>query len=70
MFAASDYGGQIIHLGIDHQYRDDLKFFVEYYSDEETAAFTTKHGGAAETCWACSGGYVAAADLRYDFGAP
>lgn len=61
------YGEQIIHLGIDHQYSDSLKFFVEYYSEEETAAITTKHGGAAETCWSCSGGDVIAAGLRYDF---
>jgi len=65
-----NYGEQIIHLGIDHQYRDDLTFFVEYYSEEETAAITTEYGGAAETCWACDGGYVIAAGLRYDFGAP
>jgi len=64
------YGEQIIHLGLDHQYSDDLKFFVEYYSEEETAAITTKYGGAAETCWACDGGAVIAAGLRYDFGAP
>jgi predicted porin len=65
-----NYGEQIIHLGFDHQYRDDLKFFAEYYSEEETAAITTKYGGAAETCFACDGGYVIAAGLRFDFGAP
>jgi predicted porin len=65
-----NYGEQIIHLGIDYRYRDDLKFFVEYYSEEETAAITTRGGGAAETCWACDGGYVFAAGLRYDFGTP
>ena len=65
-----NYGEQVIHLGLDHQYRDDLKFFVEYYSEQETAAITTEQGGLAETCWACDGGYVIAAGLRYDFGAP
>jgi hypothetical protein len=65
-----NYGEQIIHLGFDHQYRDDLKFFAEYYSEEETAAITTKYGGAAETCFACDGGYVITAGLRFDFGAP
>lgn len=64
------YGEQIIHLGLDHQYNDDLKLFVEYYSEQETAAITTRRGGAVETCWACDGGYVIAAGLRYDFTAP
>lgn len=64
------YGEQIIHLGVDHQFSDDLMFFAEYYSEEETAAITTKNGGAAETCWACDGGDVIALGLRYDFGAP
>lgn len=64
-----NYGEQIIHLGVDHQYTRSLKFFAEYYSEEETAAITTKRGGAAETCWSCSGGEVFTAGLRYDFGA-
>ena len=65
-----NYGETIVHLGWDHQYNDDLKFFVEYYSEEESAAITEKHGGFDETCWSCSGGDVIAAGLRYDFGAP
>jgi predicted porin len=71
MFADVDnYGENIVHLGLDHQYREDLKFFVEYYSEQDTAAITTKRGGKADTCWACDGGHVVAAGLRYDFGAP
>jgi hypothetical protein len=65
-----NYGERIIQLGLEHPYRDDLKFFVEYYSEEETAAITTKYGGTAETCFACDGGYVIAAGMRYDLGAP
>jgi predicted porin len=64
------YGETIFHLGWDYQYRPDLKFFVEYYSEEETAAITAKHGGLGDECWDCSGGYAAVAGLRYDFGAP
>lgn len=64
-----NYGEQIIHLGLDYQYSKSLKFFAEYYSEEETAAITTRRGGAAETCWSCSGGEVFTAGLRYDFGA-
>jgi predicted porin len=62
-----NYGEGILHLGWDHQYRDDLKFFVEFYREEETAAITEKYGGLDETCWSCSGGHVIAAGLRYDF---
>jgi predicted porin len=65
-----NYGENIAHLGWDYQYNKDLKFFIEYYDEEETAAITTKRGGAAETCWACSGGNVIAAGLRFDFSAP
>jgi predicted porin len=64
------YGETIIHLGWDHQYQKDLKFFVEYYSEEETAAITEEHGGLNETCWSCDGGQVIAAGLRFDFSAP
>jgi predicted porin len=64
------YGESIIHLGWDHQYQKDLKFFVEYYSEEETAAITDEHGGYNETCWSCDGGQVLAAGLRFDFSAP
>jgi len=62
-----NYGEGILHLGWDHQYRDDLKFFVEFYREQETAAITEEQGGLNETCWSCSGGHVVAAGLRYDF---
>ena len=62
-----NYGGSILHLGWDHHYRKDLKVFVEFYREQETAAITTEHGGLDETCWSCSGGHVVAVGLRYDF---
>lgn len=65
-----NYGENILHLGWDHQYREDLKFFIEYYSEEETAAITAERGGIDETCWSCDGGQVIAAGLRFDFSAP
>jgi len=65
-----NYGETILHLGWDHQYREDLKFFIEYYSEEKTAAITAEHGGIDETCWSCDGGRVIAAGLRFDFSAP
>jgi predicted porin len=64
------YGETIIHLGLDHQYQKDLKFFVEYYNEKETAAITEEYGGMNETCWSCDGGQVIAAGLRFDFRAP
>ena len=64
-----NYGEQIVHLGVDHQYSKSLKFFAEYYSEDETAAITARRAGAADTCWACDGGWVATVGLRYDFGA-
>jgi hypothetical protein len=63
------YGEGILHLGYDFQWLKDLKLFAEYYSEEETAAITTEGGGLNETCWDCSGGYVFAAGVRFDFSA-
>jgi predicted porin len=65
-----NYGETILHFGWDYQYNPDLKLFLEYYSEEETAAITTRGGGAAETCWACDGGYVIAGGVRFDFSTP
>jgi predicted porin len=61
------FGETILHLGWDHQYQNDLKFFIEYYSEEETAVLTEERGGLDETCWICSGGQVILAGLRFDF---
>ena len=63
------YGESIFHLGYDFQWLKDLKLFAELYSEEETATITVKGGGKDETCWDCSGGYVAATGLRWDFSA-
>jgi len=62
-----NYGDNVVHLGVDHQFRDDLKFFAEYYYEEETAAITTKRGGLAGFPAGASGGQVIAAGLRFDF---
>lgn len=62
-----NYGERIAHLGIDHQFDDDLKFFVEIYREAETAAITEKRGGLDGFNAAASGGRAIAAGLRYDF---
>ena len=62
-----NYGENIVHLGIDHQFKDDLKFFAEYYHEQETAAITQERGGLDGFDSAVSGGRVFATGLRYDF---
>ncbi|MFN4263682.1 MAG: porin [Thioalkalivibrionaceae bacterium] len=61
------YGETVFHLGYDFQFRDDLKFFVEYYDEEDTAAITTRRGGAADTNFAAQGGRALAVGARFDF---
>ncbi|OOG27841.1 porin [Thioalkalivibrio denitrificans] len=61
------FGENIFHAGWDHQFNDQLKFFVEYYYEEETAAITEKYGGLAETDFGGDGGQVFLGGLRYDF---
>ncbi|MGC9456279.1 MAG: porin [Halothiobacillaceae bacterium] len=62
-----NYGDRIIHLGYDYQWNDNLKLFAEYYNEEETAAITTRRGGAADTRWNADGGQVFLVGARYDF---
>jgi predicted porin len=67
-----NYGDNIIHLGWDHQYNNDLKVFAEYYQEETTAAISNKkkstffgtHGFQDP---ADSGGQVITVGIRYDF---
>lgn len=67
-----DYGDTVLHLGWDHQYNDDLKFFVEYYQEETTAAISDERkstflGSTNFNVPADSGGRVITGGLRYDF---
>lgn len=67
-----DYGDTVLHLGWDHQYNKDLKFFVEYYQEETTAAIGDKRksttlGSASFNAPADSGGRVLTTGVRYDF---
>ncbi|MEO5343716.1 MAG: porin [Gammaproteobacteria bacterium SHHR-1] len=69
---AWSYGDNIYHLGWDHQYRDDLKFFAEYYSEQTTAAISDQRqssflGSASFNAPADSGGSALFLGLRYDF---
>ncbi len=62
-----NYGEDIIHLGIDHQYSERLKVFVEYYYEQETAAITDERGGLADFDGSIRGGKAFMTGLRYDF---
>lgn len=62
-----NYGDNIIHLGIDHQFTDALKFFAEYYREAETAAIVRRRGGLNDFDGVISGGQAFALGLRYDF---
>ncbi|MCG5494709.1 porin [Ectothiorhodospira variabilis] len=61
------FGETVVHLGYDYQFNSDLKFFAEYYREQETAAITEKRGGLRETAWTAGGGQVFTAGMRYDF---
>ncbi len=65
-----NYGESIFHAGWDYQIQDDLKFFVEYYQEQETAAIadsrqTTSGGDNSDP--ANSGGQAITMGIRFDF---
>lgn len=62
-----NYGEQIIHLGWDYQYRKQLKLFVEYYSEEETAAITDRYKGLDVFDASASGGTAVMTGFHYQF---
>lgn len=72
MYADVDnYGERVFHAGWDHKYNDNLKVFLEYYSEEETVAIAgsgdTTSVGHAATNRADSGGKAVLTGIRYDF---
>lgn len=62
-----NYGGNIVHIGVDHQLRDDFKLFAEYYREGSTAVLTPRRGGLDDFDAGISGGQAIAVGLRYDF---
>lgn len=60
------YGEAVMHLGIDHQYSQNLRFFAEYYQEQETAAIVGKHEGTAGFNAAAGGGKLFTVGFRYD----
>ena len=62
-----NYGNTIIHFGIDHVLKDNLKVFAEYYRESETAALSSRQGGLNDFNASISGGHAIALGVRYDF---
>jgi len=62
-----NYGDNIVHLGVDHQLRDNFTVFAEYYREGSTAVLTPRRGGLDDFDAGISGGQAVAVGIRYDF---
>lgn len=62
-----NYGGRIVHLGVDHALSDDLTVFAEFYREAGTAALSRRRGGLADFDAGISGGHALAVGVRHDF---
>jgi hypothetical protein len=68
MLADTDnYGGVSYTLGWDYRYSDTVKYFVEYYAEEETSAITAERAGSEVFDTDASGGCALAAGVSLDF---
>ena len=61
-----NYGDNIIHMGFDHQFNKDLKFFAEYYYEDSPAALSKRRCGMGDIDWNGSGGKAFMVGFRYD----
>lgn len=61
------FGEQIFHAGYAYQYKPNVKFFAEYYDEEETAAIGFERKSTLDEWPGGSGGNVLTAGVRYDF---
>jgi predicted porin len=62
-----NYGGSIVHLGLDYALSDQHTLFAEAYREAETAALFPRRGGLADAEPGMRGGNAVALGLRYDF---
>lgn len=72
MLAQADgFGENIFHAGWSYQYTPQTRFFVEYYSEEETALIAPEREASLANdgnfISAASGGQVLTAGIRFDF---
>lgn len=68
---ADAFGENIFHAGWSYQYTPQTRFFVEYYSEEETALIAPEREASLANdgnfISAASGGQVITAGVRFDF---
>ena len=68
---ADGFGESIFHAGWRYQFHPQTRVFVEYYSEEETAAIAPERkstlGDDGEFIASASGGQAVTVGLRYDF---
>lgn len=62
-----NYGGHIVHLGVDHALSDKRKVFAEYYREAQTAALSRRRGGLGDFDAGIGGGQAVAVGVRLDF---
>ena len=62
-----NYGGNIVHLGLDYALSDKRTLFAEVYREADTAALFPRRGGLADADPGMRGGQAIAVGLRYDF---
>ncbi|MEJ2425728.1 MAG: hypothetical protein P8101_14950 [Candidatus Thiodiazotropha sp.] len=68
MLADTDNYGEVSYtLGWDYRYSDIVKFFAEYYADEETSAITAERAGSEVFDTDASGGSALAAGVSLNF---
>ena len=62
-----NYGGNIVHVGVDYALSDKHTVFAELYREADTAALTARRGGLADIDAGTGGGRALVVGLRYDF---
>ena len=62
-----NYGGNIVHLGLDYALSDKHTLFAEVYREADTAALFPRRGGLADADPGMRGGRAVAVGLRHDF---
>ncbi len=68
MLADTDNYGEVSYtLGWDYRYSDRVKFFVEYYAEEETSAITAEFAGSEVFDTAAGGGSALAAGVSLNY---
>ena len=62
-----NYGGNIVHLGVEYQLSEKQRLFAEMYRETGNAALTTRRGGLGDADANAAGGRAVVLGLRHDF---